>query len=212
MNAETLSAAIGITLEAAGKWVDPVALACIRAKLETPRRQAMFLAQVAHESAGFTRLVESLDYSPKGLLATWPNRFTPELAEEVGRTSKRPADQVRIAQIAYGGRMGNAPAPSLDGWTYRGRGPIQITGRSNYARVGAALNLDLIKRPELLELPVHGAAAAAFFWNSAGLNRLADAGDVEGVTRVINGEANGLADRIEKYKRACNAFGGQLEQ
>ncbi len=207
MNANQLASIAGIESTHAAQWADPITLAIVRAKLDNPKRVAMFVAQLAHESAAFTRLSESLNYTPEALLRIWPSRFTPGLAEEVGRTKTKAADKVRIAQIAYGGRMGNAPEPSMDGWTYRGRGPIQITGRSNYARAGAALNIDLINNPDLLLLPIHGAAAAAFFWQSNGLNRLSDAGDVTGVTRVINGGLNGLQDRIERYNRACAALG-----
>lgn len=207
MNAQLLAAAMGISVAQAMPWVEPIARAAIRAKLDNRERLAMFIAQIGHESASLSRLEESFNYTPQGLRATWPSRFTEELAQEVGRTKEKPADQKRIAQIAYGGRMGNAAAPSLDGWTYRGRGAIQITGRDNYARVGAALNLDLLRRPDLLLDPINGASAAAFYWMSNGLNKLADAKDVQGVTRVINGGLHGIADRVTRYNRAAQALG-----
>ena len=103
--------------------------------------------------------------------------------------------------------MGNTPEADGDGQKYRGRGLIQITGHDNYERCGEALGLDLLSRPELLELPQHAAASAAWFWQQKGLNTLADRGDFETITRKINGGLNGLADRLALWTKAREALG-----
>ena len=101
--------------------------------ITNPLEQAHLLGQCAHESMNFTRLVENLNYSAEGLLATFPNRFTTEAANAYGRTAEHAANPLQIANIAYNGRMGNAPN-SDDGYNFRGRGFIQLTGRDNYTR------------------------------------------------------------------------------
>ena len=107
----------------------------------------------------------------------------------------------------YGGRLGNGPEASGDGWRYRGRGPIQLTGKSNYRTCGAALGVDLVAEPALLETAEVGCLAAAWFWADKGLNALADAGDFVTITRRINGGLIGLADRRELWERAKAVFG-----
>lgn len=98
--------------------------------------------------------------------------------------------------------MGNTPEADGDGQKYRGRGLIQITGHDNYERCGEALGLDLLSQPELLELPQHAATSAAWFWQQAGLNPLADRGEFNAITRKINGGLNGLADRLALWAKA----------
>ncbi|MGP5481154.1 glycoside hydrolase family 19 protein, partial [Pseudomonas helleri] len=110
----------------------------------------------------------------------------------------------QIANNVYAGRMGNS-APG-DGWKYRGRGLIQLTGKTNYRRCGEALGLDLLTQPELLEKPQHACMAAAWFWGSNGLNSLADKGDIETITQRINGGLTGLADRQAIYARALKVL------
>ena len=164
----------------------------------TPARMAAFIAQIGHESGQLTRLVENLNYSAEGLMKTWPSRFELPLATAAARKPER------IANIAYSGRMGNT-APG-DGWKYRARGLIQITGRDNYAACGEALGLDLLNSPERLEQPQYAAMSAAWFWHRAGLNTLADAGDFLLITKRINGGTNGLADRKALYDRALKVL------
>lgn len=173
----------------ADRWTDALNNALERWDINTPQRAAMFLAQVAHESGGFRTLVESLHYSATRLLQVWPSRFTPTDAAAMA------FDERAIAERAYGGRLGNGPEGSGDGYNYRGRGLIQLTGRDNYTRCGAALGLDLVGHPELLEQPEYAAQSAGWFWAGRGCNELADAGDYLGITRRINGGTNGQADR-----------------
>lgn len=181
----------------------------------SPARQAMFLAQAIHESQGLTRMSENLNYSPASLMGTFNTRkivrFTPETAALYGRTATRPANQQMIANVAYANRMGNGTIESGDGWRYRGRGPGQLTGKDNYTRCGAALALDLVSCPDMVAQPEVGCLAFAWFWtvgNSTGhdLSLLADAGEVERVSRAINGGTHGLAARVALTEHALQVL------
>ena len=197
---QRLSDAMGITESAAGLWVAHVNSALSLCGCSTAEHVAMWIAQVGHESAGLTRLVESLNYTPDGLMATWPSRYTLELAREHGRTDIRPADQRAIANHVYGGRLGNRGGITDDGFTYRGRGPIQVTGRANYRECGQVIGVDLESEPSLLELRSTGAASTAWYWRKHKLTGYN--GDVLAVTRRINGGTNGIEDRQRRYARA----------
>nr|WP_019365842.1 glycoside hydrolase family 19 protein [Pseudomonas luteola] len=196
--------------QVAGFFVPALNEAMARYQIITQKRVAAFLAQVGHESAQLTRLVENLNYSAEGLANTWPNRYAiaaaarplapNELAYKLARKPEA------IANNVYANRMGNGSEASGDGWRYRGRGLIQITGRNNYASVGAALGLDLINHPELLERPEHAAMSAAQFWSVNGLNALADAGRFADITRRINGGMNGQAERIALRDKASEVL------
>ena len=159
----------------------------------------MFLAQLAHESALFERLVENMNYtSPQQIMRTWPKRFKTKTAAMA--FVRHPE---RLANYVYADRIGNGDAASGDGWKYRGRGLIQVTGKDNYRDAGEALGLPLLEEPELLEEPVHAADAAGWFWKSHGLNRFAS--NINDCTRAINGGLNGLPDRMRLYNRASAA-------
>lgn len=173
--------------------------------ITTRQQQAAFVAQVGHESAGFTRTVENLNYSALGLKNTWPNRFknkaTGEPNEKANMIARNPQ---AIANEVYNGRMGNVPG-SNDGWTYRGRGYLQITGRDNYKMVGQVMTDKgmindpnaFVENPALLEQPLYAALSAGAFWEMNGLNRYAT--DIETLTKRINGGLIGLDDRKAKY-------------
>jgi putative chitinase len=171
------------------------AIAFPRFSLTTSTRQSAFLAQTAHESAGFTRLTENLNYSATGLAATWPARFRGADGQPNALARGLHRQPEAIANVVYANRMGNGPEASGDGWRYRGRGLLQITGRAQYQRCGAALGLPLVEQPDLLAQPGPAVLSAAWFWQVNGLNELADAGDFEAITRRINGGLNGLAER-----------------
>lgn len=173
----------------ADRWADALNNAIQRWNIGTPERLAMFLAQCAHESGGFKHLVENLRYSKEALVKTWPTRFT---AADAARMEY---DERAIAERAYGGRLGNAMEGLGDGYRFRGRGIIQLTGRDNYTRCGQAIGLDLAAHPEMLEQPLWAAISAGWFWATNGCNELADAGDYLAVTKRINGGTNGLQDR-----------------
>lgn len=172
------------------EYITPLEDACVTFNIDTPQRQSMFLAQLAHESAGFTRLVEDMNYGPGRLLAVFPRRFAPEEAVEFAH------DGPRIAERVYGGRLGNGPEGAGDGWRYRGRGFIQLTGRGNYRKAGRALVLPLEDEPELAAQPREAAMVAGWYWEENGCNALADAGRFDAITRAINGGMNGYADRL----------------
>ncbi|GFM74065.1 glycoside hydrolase [Pseudomonas cichorii] len=169
-----------------------------RYQISTSLRIAAFIAQIGHESGQLSRVTENLNYSAKGLMATWPNRFDEKTAAEYARQPER------IANVVYGARLGNTAKG--DGWKYRGRGLIQVTGLTNYEACGEALGLDLLNHPELLEQPEHAAMSAAWFWDRARLNGLADKGDFLLITKRINGGTNGLAEREEFYVRASRVL------
>ena len=180
--------------------------ACAEFGIDTRRRQAAFFATVAHESANLTRMDESFRYSPARLMTVWPSKFKkPADAARYSSADKlfsgkfTEDDEARIANYVYAGRMGNGPEASGDGWRFRGRGPIQLTGRLNYREFGAALKVPLEADPDLaMRFPVAARIAARFF-ASRGCNEAADRGDMKAVTMKVNGGLIGLADRIARY-------------
>jgi putative chitinase len=193
------------------RYADPLGDACVRFGITSPKQIAMFIAQVGHESGYLRSVQESLNYRAEALVPTFgSHRITAEQAARLGRSGDRPADQQGIANVVYGGRFGQDILGNTepgDGWRFRGRGLIQTTGRKNYATCGAGIGLDLISNPDLLLEPEHAAASAGWFWSSRGLNRFADAGDLEGCTKKVNGGLKGLDDRRAIYDRARKVFG-----
>jgi putative chitinase len=182
---------LGLGIE--GKWLEPLLETFEKYEINTPKRQACFIGQCMHESGGFKQLKENLNYSAKGLVATWPSRFpNEEFAEEYARKPER------IANKVYSGRMGNTE--DGDGAKYIGRGLIQLTGKDNYKAVTEALGIDLVANPQLLEEPRYAALSAGWFWNRKQLNALADANDIETMTKRINGGSIGIADRKAKIE------------
>ena len=166
--------------------------------VNTLLRTAAFVAQTAHESAQYTRMLESLFYTKaSGLMATWPRRFPTE-------ASALPylRNEEKLANFVYANRMGNGDGASGDGFRYRGRGIIQLTGREKYRITGAALGVGLEASPELAQSPEVAFKAAGLFWKSSGLNELADAGDFRTITQRINGGQNGAADRLKYFETA----------
>lgn len=184
----------------AGVFVSALNDAMARFKIEGRQRVAAFLAQVGHESGQLRMLVENLNYSAEGLIRTWPKRFNLATAISVARKPEQ------IANIVYASRLGNGSAETGDGWRYRGRGLIQITGWVNYQACGSALSLDVLTKPELLEQPAYAALSAAWFWSINGLNELADAGQFDAITRRINGGLNGQSERLKLWARASAAL------
>ncbi|MDD1979273.1 glycoside hydrolase family 19 protein [Pseudomonas tussilaginis] len=199
----------------AGIFLPALNRAMARYKIDSTVRVAAFLAQVGHESGQLRNLVENLNYSAEALLAKFSReRISEADAKIYGRSVGRPSNQQAIANCIYGGAWG---AKSLgnkkhgDGWLYRGRGLIQITGRSNYAGAGTGLVLPLVDNPELLEQPEHAAMSAAWWWAEHGLNELADAGRFQDIGSVINtgkpGRVpHGAAERKVLYDRALKVL------
>lgn len=185
---------IGASQETADKWVPWLNMTMAKYDINTPRRQAMFLAQLAHESGGFRYTSENLNYSAEGLEKVFKKYFpTRELAEEYARKPEK------IANRVYANRMGNGDEASGDGWRHRGRGLLQLTGLNNYASYSMQADNEALIKPDIVSAPEYAADSAGWFWMVNRLNAMADTGDVRAVTRRINGGFNGLADRQEKY-------------
>lgn len=201
-----------MTQESAVLWIEHVNQTLEECRCKTPEQVAQWIAHVGHESSGLTRLVESLDYSVDALIKNFGrHRISESDARKYGRNGNRPANQIAIAQCLYGGEWGQKwlgnRLETNDAWTYRGQGPIQITGRSNVELCSRAINVDLVADPSLLQTRGIGCRSTAWFWqrhNLAGHN-----GAVETVTRLINGGTNGLADRIARYQRAISVLTGR---
>ena len=199
------------------KWIDAIVATCQEFEINTPQRVAAFLAQTSHESGGYTMLSENLNYKAATLAACWPNRFAVLGADKkpVKENGKLVPTAVAnsiagkpelIANLVYSSRMGNGPAESGEGWKFRGRGLKQLTGKDNYARCGAALGLDLISNPDLLLEPMAAARSAGWFWRSNNLSTFADKGDLEGMTRKINGGLIGYPERKAKYDKIMSVM------
>lgn len=187
---------------AADRLTPALDAAMARYEIDTPARMAAFLAQLAHESGQLQRWSENLTYRWQRLREVFPKYFRTDAdAQAFDRQPER------IANRVYGGRMGNGPEASGEGWRYRGRGPIQLTGKDNYRACGADIGVDLVNQPERLETPEVGCLAAGWFWAKRGLNALADAGDFVAITKKINGGLIGLEEREAFWEQAKAAFG-----
>ncbi|EOI3513437.1 glycoside hydrolase family 19 protein [Cronobacter dublinensis] len=203
MTKDQFMRAAGISSSLAEKWYPHIVEAMNAYGIDTPKRQAHFIGQIGTESGGFQSVQESLNYSVAGL-AIFGIRLTAaqrgQLGRKPGEKALSPERQAAIANIVYGGRFGNNM--NGDGWKYRGRGLKQITFKANYEECGKALGLNLVDSPDLLLQDKYAALSAGWFWKANGCNQFADAGDVNGLTRRINGGLNGLQDRIDRTKRA----------
>ena len=174
-------------------------------EINTPQRMAAFIAQCAHESGGFMVLTENLNYRWQSLRKIFPKYFpTDELAQEY---ANRPNKQEAIANRIYASRMGNGPEESGDGYRYRGRGLIQLTGRSNYTWFAASLEISPEEATEYLTTFEGAAQSACWFWENNKLNQWADKGDILTLTKRINGGTIGLDDRIKHYEHALHVLG-----
>ncbi|TCK39636.1 putative chitinase [Paraburkholderia sp. BL8N3] len=208
LTSNIIAAGTGATPLRAAQWVLPLQAACDRFEINAPLRLAAFLAQIGHESAGLSALVENLNYSAPELLSTFPSHFTEADAAKYARQPER------IANRAYANRNGNGDESSGDGWKYRGRACLQVTGRRNYQLASIGIDLDLIAHPELLEQPSDAALASAWWWSNHYLNGYADVGQFLQISRMINlGSAtkaatpNGYPQRLALYGAAKRAFG-----
>lgn len=183
-------------------WVDALNQLLPDYEINTPKRIAAFIAQCAHESGGFRFLSENLNYRAESLMKTFPKYFhTKELADQYARKPQK------IANRVYANRMGNGNEASGDGFKYRGRGLIQLTGKDNYSWFAASLEISVEEASEYLETFEGAAQSACWFWETNNLNKEADAGDIKTMTRKINGGYIGLDDRIKHYNHALHVLG-----
>ena len=164
-------------------------------EITTVERVAAFLAQCGHESADFTVLKENLNYSAEGLHKVFPKRFpTLESAQPYNRNPEK------IANKIYSDRMGNGPEASGEGYKFRGRGAIQLTGKENYSRFAASLGTDVTAAVTYCETLEGAIESACWFWNTNKLNALADAADIVTLTKRINGGTLGLDERKHHFE------------
>lgn len=207
LTAEYVMAATGSTRENAEKFLPFLQGTCKAFDITSPIRIAGFLSQIGVESGGLSSLQESLNYKVDSLLRMFGrHRITEDDARKFGRVDGgQKANQEMLANLLYGGEFGRKNLGNTevgDGWKYRGRGLKQLTGRSNYKRCGADLGMDLIGNPDLLLEPVNAALSAGWFWNTNGLNAIADTGNVVAMTKRINGGDIGLDKREALFKVA----------
>jgi putative chitinase len=174
-------------------------------EINTPKRIAAFIAQCAHESANFTTLQENLNYRAATLRKIFPKYFpTDAMAQQY---ASMPNKQQAIANLVYANRMGNGDPASGDGFRYRGRGLIQLTGKENYSWFAASIGISVEEAADYLETFEGAAQSACWFWETNKLNKWADAGDILMLTKRINGGTIGLDDRIKHYKHALHVLG-----
>lgn len=171
----------------AGLFVPALNRAMLRWKIDSRLRQAAFIAQIGHESGQLRNLVENLNYRADRIREIGQaSSSTSRWRSLVPRAAELAGNPERLANAVYGGRMGNGPEASGDGWRFRGRGLIQLTGRDNYRAAAEALGLPLLDEPQLLEQAEHAAQSAAWWWKAHGLNELADAGKIQDIGSIIN--------------------------
>lgn len=171
-------------------------------EIDTKERIAAFISQCAHESAEFTALRENLNYRASVLCTKFKKYFpTEEFAKSY---VNRPDKQEAIANRIYANRMGNGDEASGDGFRYRGRGLIQITGKDNYTRFADSIGIPVKVAANYLETIDGAVESACWFWKINKLNDLADQGNIEKMTKVINGGYNGLEERKARYEEALS--------
>jgi putative chitinase len=185
------------------QWVQPIRNACLRFEMNTVRRVAAFIAQIAHESTCFQRTTENLNYSVEALLSKFGrHRISSADAQRYGRTATQRANQEAIANCIYGGTWGAEELGNTqpgDGWLFRGTGPLQVTGRDNITRFAKAMGMTLTEALQYARTVEGGIMAAAWFWEENDINRLADTPGVNDESKAINGGTNGLEDRRNKF-------------
>jgi putative chitinase len=173
-----------------------------RYEITTVNRVAGFLAQCSHESRDFTVLEENLNYSAQGLLGIFKKYFvSADIADEYARKPEK------IANRVYANRMGNGDEASGDGWKYRGRGAIQLTGRNNYKLFAMCIGKSIEETVEYCKTKKGAIESSCWFWQANGINKACDAGDIKKMTQIINGGTIGLEERTKNYQHALEIFG-----
>ena len=190
-------------LHIGAEWVDALNETFSRFNLTTNNQKAMFIGQCSHESGNFRLLQENLNYKAATLMKLWPKRFpTLEVANQYAGNARA------IANKVYADRMGNRDEASGDGYRFRGKGLVQLTGHSNHFHAGKALGVDFVMQPDLVATPKYAALTAGWFWETHKLNPPADALDYTKVTKIINGGTIGLDDRIKHITEALRVISG----
>ena len=188
-------------LHIGSEWVDALNETFERFGINTPKQQAAFIGQCGHECGNFKVLSENLNYRAATLMKLWPKRFpTQEIANEYEKQPKK------IANKVYSSRMGNRDEASGDGYRFRGRGAIQLTGSDGYFHAGKALGVDFWANPDLVATPKYAALTAGWFWSTHKCNELAESANWVGLTKRINGGTIGLDDRIKHTNYALEVL------
>ena len=182
-------------------FIDPLNKTFKEFKIDTPKRVAAFIAQCAHESQGFTRLEENLNYSEEGLIKTFPKRIDKEKAKLLAR------NPMAIANYLYANRYGNGDFSSGEGWRYRGRGLIMLTFKNNYKACGTSLGLALVDAPDMVLRHDIACEVAGWYWWTHNCNALADREEFGKITQIINGGNTGMSDRLRYWEKAKEVFG-----
>ena len=196
VNAEQLQ-----RLHIGAEWVDALNSTFAKFNIINPRQQAAFIGQCGHECGHFKVLQENLNYRAATLMKLWPKRFpTQEIADQYAGNPKK------IANMVYANRMGNRDEASGDGYRFRGRGCIQLTGHANYFHAGKALGIDFVLQPDLVATPAYAALTAGWFWSTHDCNNLAENSNWTGLTKKINGGTIGLQDRIAHTEKALQVL------
>jgi len=184
-------------LHIGAEWVDALNQTFQKFSINNINQQAMFIGQCSHECGNFRLLEENLNYKAATLMKLWPKRFpTMEKANEYSGNAKK------IANSVYSSRMGNRDENSGDGYRFRGRGCIQLTGHANYFHAGQALGIDFVMQPDLVATPMYAALTAGWFWSTHGCNPLAESSNWTGLTKKINGGTIGLNERVAHTDQA----------
>mgnify|MGYP000742689767 FL=1 len=183
------------------QWYEALSVLLPDYEINTPNRIAAFIAQCAHESASFTALHENLNYRSETLSKVWPKKFPASIAEQYAHKPEA------IANRAYASRMGNGDESSGDGWRYCGRGLIQLTGKDNYTAFADSIGITPEEVSDYVQTFEGAAQSACWFWESNNLNQYADSGDIETMTKRINGGTLGLEDRKKHYEHAKHILG-----
>lgn len=187
-----------MSAERAQEFIGPLNLYLARYEINSVRRVAAFLGQVVVESKGFSRLTESLSYSSaERLMEIFPSKFG-----SVDSTEGYVKKPEKLANYIYANKLGNGDVASGDGWKYRGRGLIQLTGKYNYKAFQTASGVGVVNSPELLTQPTYAVMSAAWFWHSKGLNGLADSQSYKQLTLRVNAKALGFHEREEARQLA----------
>lgn len=209
MEAEVLAEAAQVPLARAEEWIDYIDAAMEHYSIRTPMQQAAFIAQTCHESQSYQRWVENLNYSTgERIRSVWPYRFVS--LSDAKQFVRRPE---ALANRVYASRIGNGDEFSGDGWRYRGRGLIQLTGKDNYREAQKGMKIPLLAEPELLEQHEYAAASAAWWWHDRNLNFWADQDDIDSISGIINrGDpdkpALGQEERRDAYVHALYVLEG----
>jgi putative chitinase len=202
----------------ATKWCDALNETCERFVIDSPFRIAGFISNVAHESAGFKVVTENLNYSAQALCRVWSGRFAKvdakgeKIIDADGKYIPNELAQAyamqpeKIANYVYANRMGNGDEASGEGYFYRGRGLIQLTGKNNFLEYSFTCDNEAYQRPDIVTEDHYAAEAAGWYWDRNNLNALADKQDIGGMRRRINGGYNGLDDAQIKYAKIMDYF------